>query len=220
MSASWACTSPASPDPESEAGGLILLASGSPRRRELLGLLGVPFRVVVPDVPEGADPLENARAKAWAVAGREGVPAGGAVLGGDTEVLLDGVALGKPADAADARRILTALGGRSHVVETSMVLVTAAGESVVRDRATVHIRPTRDDVIDWYLGTGEWHDRAGAYAIQGAGAVLVEFIEGHPSTVIGLGLPALTAMLDDAGLAPWGVAPPYSVDDPGPEGDT
>jgi septum formation protein len=186
-------------------------------------LLGLPFRVVVSDVPEGADPLANARAKARAVAEREGVPRGGAVLGGDTEVLLDGRALGKPADVADARRMLTALSGRSHVVETAMVLVTAAGEHEVRDRATVHVRPASDAggaVLDWYLATGEWRDRAGAYAVQGAGAVLVERIEGHPSTVIGLSLPALTAMLQEAGLAPWGAAPPYSADDPGPEGDT
>ncbi len=211
---SWACTSPASPeDPR-----LILLASGSPRRRELLGLLGLPFRVVVSDAPEGADPLENARAKARAVAAREGVPPGGAVLGGDTEVLLDGTALGKPAGVDDARRMLSALWGRAHVVETAMVLVTATGEHEVRDRATVHVRGDDVAVREWYLGTGEWHDRAGAYAIQGSGAVLVERIEGHPSTVIGLGLPALAAILGRAGLAPWDA--PYSGDDPGHEGDT
>lgn len=182
---------------------MILLASRSPQRRALLGTLGVPFRVLVSNAPEGTDALENARAKARAVAARAGVPPGGAVLGADTEVVLDGRALGKPADAADARRMLAALGGRAHVVETAMVLVTEAGEREVRDRTTVHVRPLDDAALDWYVGTGEWRERAGAYAIQGAGAALVERIEGDHSTVVGLGLGALATMLDAAGLAPW-----------------
>lgn len=182
---------------------MILLASRSPQRRALLGALGVPFRVLVSNAPEGADALENARAKARAVVERAGVPPGGAVLGADTEVLLEGRALGKPADAAAARRMLAALGGRAHVVETAMVLVSAAGEAGVRDRTTVHVRPLDDAMIDWYVGTGEWRERAGAYAIQGAGAALVERIEGDHSTVVGLGLAALAGMLEAAGLAPW-----------------
>ncbi len=192
-------TSPTS----AEGPGLILLASRSPQRRGLLGSLGVPFRVMVSNAPEGDDALANARAKARAVAERAGVPPGGAVLGADTEVLLDGRALGKPADADDARRMLGALGGRSHVVETAMVLLTGGGEREVRDRTVVHVRPLDDARIDWYVGTGEWRERAGAYAIQGAGAALVERIEGDHSTVVGLGIGALTTMLDAAGLAPW-----------------
>lgn len=182
---------------------MILLASRSPQRRALLGALGVPFRVVVSGAPEGADALDNARAKARAVATRAGVPEGGAVLGADTEVMLGRRALGKPSDAREARRMLGELSGRVHTVETAMVLVTAAGEHEVRDRATVHVRPLSPAQVDWYLGTGEWRERAGGYAIQGAGAALVERVEGDHTTVVGLGLGALGGLLDAAGLAPW-----------------
>jgi len=182
---------------------VIVLASRSPQRRALLASLGVPFRIVVSSAPEGADALENARAKARAAAARAGVPPGGAILGADTEVLLDGRALGKPADAAEARRMLRALAGRSHVVETAMVLLTAVGEREARGRTVVHVRPLCDAELDWYVATGEWRERAGGYAIQGAGAALIARIEGDHSTVVGLGLGALAAMLDAEGLAPW-----------------
>ncbi|WP_217915566.1 Maf family protein [Miltoncostaea marina] len=182
---------------------MILLASRSPQRRALLGLTGVPFRVAVSGVDEGEDPLVNARAKARDVAARLGVPPEGAVLGADTEVLLDGRALGKPADADEAAAMLRALAGRGHVVRTAVHLVTAAAGHDLVDDATVAVRPLGEAEVAWYAGTGEWRDRAGGYAIQGRGATLVARIEGDHSTVVGLPLGALSALLGELGLAPW-----------------
>lgn len=187
-------------------GGLILLASRSPQRRALLGATGVAFRVAVSGVDEGADPLVNARAKARDVAGRLDVPAGGAVLGADTEVLRDGVALGKPSRPDEAAAMLRALSGRAHVVRTALCLITAAGEHDLVDDATVAFRTLGDDLVRWYVATGEWRDRAGGYAVQGSGATLVARIEGDPSTVVGLPLGALAGLLERTGLAPWGRA--------------
>jgi septum formation protein len=182
---------------------VILLASRSPQRRALLGALGVEFRVVASAAAEGEDPVANARAKARAVAARAGVPAGGAVLGADTEVLLDGRALGKPADPAAARTALRALSGRAHVVRTACHLVTAAGERAIADDAEVLFRDLAPAEIDWYVATGEWRDRAGGYAVQGAGAALVRRLTGDPSTVVGLPLGALADLLGELRLAPW-----------------
>jgi septum formation protein len=182
---------------------VILLASRSPQRRALLGALGVEFRVVVSGVAEGSDPLHNARAKARDVVARAGVPEGGAVLGADTEVLLDGRALGKPADADEAMEMLRALAGRDHVVRTAVCLVTAAREHELVDDARVVFRDLDEPSMRWYIGVGEWRDRAGGYAIQGSGATLVRRIEGDPSTIVGLPVGALAAVLERAGLAPW-----------------
>ena len=182
---------------------MILLASRSPQRRALLGALGVEFRVVASRVEEGADPLANARAKAHDAAARAGIPAGGAVLGADTEVLLDGAVLGKPADAAQALAMLRSLSGRVHVVRTAVCLVTGEGEHDVVDDARVTFRLLSEDAMRWYVATGEWRDRAGGYAIQGSGATLVESIEGDHSTIVGLPVGALAEAFEQTGLAPW-----------------
>ncbi len=182
---------------------MILLASRSPQRRALLGALGVEFRVVASQVEEGVDPLANARAKAHDAAARAGVPAGGAVLGADTEVLLDGAVLGKPADAAEALAMLRSLSGRAHVVRTAVCLVTGDGEHDVVDDARVTFRLLSEDAMRWYVATGEWRDRAGGYAIQGSGATLVESIEGDHSTIVGLPVGALAEAFEQTGLAPW-----------------
>jgi septum formation protein len=182
---------------------VILLASRSPQRRALLGALGVDFRVVVSSVEEGADPVENARLKAEDVARRAGIPPGGAVLGADTEVLLDGRALGKAADRDDAESMLRALSGRVHSVVSAVCILGERGARDVRDETLVTFRPLPAALVAWYLDTGEWRDRAGAYAIQGAGAALVERIEGSYATVVGLPVAALGAALEDLGLAPW-----------------
>jgi septum formation protein len=181
---------------------MILLASRSPQRRGLLGELGVDFRVVAPRAEEGEDPLANARAKAREVAARAGIPEGGAVLGADTEVLLDGRALGKPPDAAAARRELAALAGRTHVVRSAICVITQRDEREVLDEARVTFRPLSEAEIEGYVATGEWRDRAGGYAIQGAGAALVERVEGDHSTVVGLPLRRVAALLRELGLAP------------------
>jgi septum formation protein len=197
---------------------VIVLASRSPQRRALLGALGLEYRVAVSGVSEGEDPLGNARAKAEDVAARLGVPAGGAVVGADTEVILDGRALGKPADRAAAAAMLGALGGRAHVVRTGVCVITQRDRAEVCDETRVVFRPLDGPLLDWYLDLGEWRERAGAYAIQGAGAALVERIEGDYTTVVGLPVAALGAALADLGLAPWS-APPAILDaDTGGEG--
>lgn len=182
---------------------MILLASRSPQRRALLGALGVEFQVVVSGVAEGEDPLANARAKAEEVAGRLGVPVGGAVLGADTEVILGGRVFGKPTDRASAARMLAALSGRSHTVRTAVCLITPDDRRELVDETTVVLRVLDDALSRWYLDSGEWHERAGGYAIQGVGAALVERIAGDYTTVVGLPVAALVTALGDLGLAPW-----------------
>lgn len=155
------------------------------------------------DIAEGEDAAANAFGKAQAVADRVGVPRGGAILGADTEVLLEGRALGKPRDAEDAARMLAALSGRDHVVVTALALRTDGGVEQRRAAATVRFRILSDALREWYVARGEWRDRAGGYAIQGAGAALVESVEGEPSTVVGLPVGAVVALLEETGLAPW-----------------
>jgi septum formation protein len=183
---------------------VILLASRSPQRRALLGAMGVGFRVVVSRVEEGADPVANARAKADDVAARVGpLAAGDAVIGADTEVVLDGRALGKAADRGEAEAMLRSLSGRVHSVVSAVSIRTAGERRDVVDETRVTFRPLSDALVRWYLDGGEWRERAGAYAIQGAGAALVERIEGSYATVVGLPVAALGAALEDLGLAPW-----------------
>ena len=147
--------------------------------------------------------MAHARGKAREVAERVGIPAGGAVLGADTEVVLDGAALGKAPDEAAARAMLQSLAGRAHEVMTGLVLITADGEHEAISRAEVRMRQMDDAIITWYLAQGEWQGRAGAYAIQGAGGTLVEGITGEPSTVIGLPVATLADLMKDASLPMW-----------------
>jgi septum formation protein len=183
---------------------VIRLASRSPQRRALLGAMGVEFRVVVSRVEEGADPVANARAKAEDVAARVGpLAAGDAVIGADTEVVLDGRALGKAADRDEAEAMLRALSGRVHSVVSAVFIRTSTATREVCDETRVTFRPLSEGLLEWYLDGGEWRERAGAYAIQGAGAALVERIEGSYATVVGLPVAALGAALEDLGLAPW-----------------
>jgi septum formation protein len=188
----------------------LILASRSPQRRALLALLGVPFRVVASSFEEhgpGRSPLqrvrENALGKARDVATRAGIPPGGAVLGSDTEVVLDGRSLGKPTDREAADAMLRALSGREHVVMTAVVLLADAGERTEVSETAVRVRRLGGGLREWYLDTGEWRDRAGGYAVQGAGGVLVEGLRGDHATVVGLPVALVGRMLEDAGLAPW-----------------
>ena len=169
----------------------MILASGSPQRRAILEQLGIEFRVEVPEVEEltEGDPRElvvdNALRKARAVAGE-------LVLGVDTEVVLGGHVLGKPADERDAARSLRALSGGVHEVMSGIALRDEAmreGTDVVVSR--VRFRSLSSRELDWYLGTGEWQGRAGGYAIQARGAALVEEIEGDYLNVVGLPVAAL-----------------------------
>lgn len=164
---------------------MLTLASGSPQRRSILEQLGVDFRVVVPDVEEvrRGDPrstvVGNALLKARAV---EGEP----VLAADTEVVLDGRVFGKPGDAGEAERFLRRLSGRTHEVWGGLALRRAGEELTAHAMTKVRFRRLERPELDWYLRSGEWRERAGAYAIQGRGALLVEAIEGDFWNVVGL----------------------------------
>jgi septum formation protein len=175
---------------------MIWLASGSPRRRELLGLLGVPFEVAPAAVDERAA-QRPALAKAEAVA-----RPGQVTLAADTMIELAGERIGKPADAADAVAMLHRLAGRDHVVRTEVALVNAAGRALhfaVRSRVTM--RPAAEGAIRAYVATGEPLDRAGGYAIQGGGGALVRSSAGCYSNVVGLPLCHTFFALRKAGVA-------------------
>jgi septum formation protein len=178
----------------------LLLASTSPRRRAILEQLGIPFDVVAPRYEEtnapGADPVglvrEHARGKA------RSVPAGAGdrpVLGVDTAVVLEGEIYGKPAEAGDAERMLERLSGRTHVVISGLCLVTPAWEEIVDASTRVTFRALTPRDLASYIASGEWEGRAGAYAIQGLGAALVERIEGDYLNVVGLPAAALVRIL-------------------------
>jgi septum formation protein len=185
-----------------------VLASGSPRRRQLLELLGIPCRVIpsglderqLPGEDAAAFALRAARDKAIAVAddGR-GLP----VLGSDTVVEVAGVALGKPTDADEAIDMLQRLSGRAHHVHTGVALAVGSRCEALVDTAAVRFLPLDDATIRWYVATGEPLDKAGAYAVQGCGGLLVEGIEGSPSTVIGLPIHRLPELFARCGLDFW-----------------
>ena len=161
----------------------LVLASTSPQRRAILGQLAIPFVAVAPVYEEqpGGDPLEHAAGKARSVDGGEAP-----VLGVDTVVLCGGAVLGKPRDATDAERMLETLAGRSHEVVSGLCLRTEAWEELHTERTTVTFRELTPRDLGHYLAGGEWEGRAGAYAIQGLGASLVERIEGDYLNVVGL----------------------------------
>jgi septum formation protein len=176
----------------------LILASASPRRREILSALRIPFEVVVPEVEELMDGIpeevvvENARRKAAAGLRAAKAAKSAVTLGVDTEVVLGGRLLGKAADRTEACERLEALAGRTHTVLSGIVLLGGAprrGDPVERSgvaRTEVTFRELDRTTLEAYLASGEWHDRAGAYAIQGLGSVLVERVEGDLSNVIGL----------------------------------
>jgi septum formation protein len=176
----------------------LILASRSPQRRAILEQLGVAYRVEAPDVEElmqGAPRTlvrENALRKARAVAAAD------LVLGADTAVVLDGHAFGKPSDAHEAEIFLRRLSGRTHEVMSGIAVREPDGAERT-DVAVTKVRFRRLEAPDlaWYLGTGEWRDRAGAYAIQGRGAALVEEIEGDYWNVVGLPVAALLRLVPD-----------------------
>jgi septum formation protein len=162
----------------------LLLASTSPRRREILQQLGIPFEVVSPRYDETeADPVAHALGKARSVLElADGRP----VLGCDTEVICGGRVYGKPRTAQDAEEMLETLAGKTHEVVSGLALVTPAWEEVHRDVTRVAFRELTPRDIARYVASGEWDGRAGAYAIQGLGASLVERIEGDYLNVVGL----------------------------------
>lgn len=182
---------------------LLILASGSPRRRELLQMLGIPFEVRPSHIPEAPEPGEAPVAYAERLAREKARSVPGAlVLGADTTVLLDGHLLEKPADAADALRMLRTLQGRTHEVITSVALAHHGTVDQATDITRVTFRPADDAYLRAYIATGEPMDKAGAYGIQGYGAALVERIEGDFFGVMGLPLRLVLGLLARAG-APY-----------------
>lgn len=169
----------------------VILASGSPQRREILGRLGIEFEVRVSGVEEliDGDPAEvvlaNALMKARAVA--DEAP-GCLVIGCDTDVVLDGQVIGKPEDEDMARQYLGRLSGRSHTVLSGLAVVGPEPERIRTGVAEskVSFRELGESEVERYLASGEWRGRAGGYAIQGRGSALVAAVEGDVSNVIGL----------------------------------
>ncbi len=179
---------------------VITLASASPRRRELLAMLGIPFEVRPSHIPEEREPGETpiayverlAREKAWSVSGA-------LVLGADTTVLLGDQLLEKPRDAEEALVMLRQLQGRSHEVITSVALVVDNVTRQATDVTAVTFRPAGDALLRAYIATGEPLDKAGAYGIQGYGAALVERIDGDFFGVMGLPVRLVLRLLEEAG---------------------
>lgn len=189
----------------------LVLASGSPRRRELLARLGLEFDVAVSGELEseterlGADPVRAAglasQAKALAVAGMRPEDV---VLGADTIVVLDEKILNKPASPADAHRMLQSLSGRRHRVITAVAVVGGGRRETGHAATDVWFRELTSSEIEWYVRSGEPMDKAGAYGIQGLGAALVERIEGCYSNVVGLPLALTLRLLERFGIRALG----------------
>ena len=177
----------------------LILASQSPRRRELLGLFHIPFTVQVADIDEAMDPSKSpqeevsrvSRLKALAVAGNsEDV-----IIAADTIVVLEGNVLGKPADRRDAIRMLTALSGRDHQVMTGVTVVRGSRILTHTEVTDIHFRSLSQAEILRYVDTGEPMDKAGSYGIQGGAALFVEKMHGDYYNVMGLPVCRLWQML-------------------------
>ena len=169
----------------------LYLASQSPRRTELLTQVGIDHTVVsssYEEPNEGHDsPIEMVKAQALGKARcAVGIPEGGIVLGVDTIVVLDNEVLGKPQDEADARQMLERLSGRSHSVVTGVALLIKGDEVVFHNETKVYFKELAPFEIESYIASGEPMDKAGAYGIQGKGALWVEKIEGSYTNVVGL----------------------------------
>ncbi len=183
-----------------------MLASGSPRRRELLAGLGLRFEVEAADIDESAAFDESpetlvgrlGRAKAEAVAARHPEAL---VVAADTVVVLDGEVLGKPRDREENRSFLERLAGRTHRVVTGHALMLDGRSAVQVERTEVRFRPLEADEIERYLATGEGLDKAGGYAIQGFGAALVPQVNGCYFNVVGLSLATVVACARRLGVA-------------------
>jgi septum formation protein len=188
----------------------LILASASPRRRELLGGLGLRFEVrpaecdetPLPGETPAAMVLRLAREKACRVASElDGEPPGALVLAADTTVVLDGEILGKPLDEDDARRMLARLAGRQHEVLTGLALHQREGGATATalERSRVRMAALGAEEIAWYVASGEPLDKAGSYAVQGLGALFVEAVEGNYTNVVGLPLPAVRRLFGELG---------------------
>ena len=185
----------------------LVLASQSPRRREMLAALGFTLDVRPADVDESVVAGEPARDYALRLAREKARVVGtasGPVVAADTAVVLDGEILGKPRDDEDARRMLRALSDRGHEVVSAVCVRTPELELAEAVASVVFLEPLSDAFIDWYVASGEPHDKAGAYAVQGLASAVVRRVEGSVSSVIGLPLAETLALLARAGVRlPW-----------------
>lgn len=183
----------------------VVLASASPRRRELLALVGIPHRVLAADIDERVHPGEVptahverlAREKAATVAPRA---PDALVIAADTVVVVDGDILGKPRDESEARHALRRLAGRTHTVVTGMACALRGRVAAGVEQVEVTFRPLSDAEVAAYVATGEPLDKAGSYGIQGYGATIVRRIDGDYFAVMGLSLVRLVALLGELGV--------------------
>ena len=182
---------------------ILVLASASPRRAAILTALGIPFRAMTPSVDESLLPGETgaaaaerlARAKAEAV-GPQHLP----IVAADTLVVCDGAVLGKPTSPADAARMLRALGGRTHEVVTGMCLAHGGKARSGLETTAVTFASLSEAEIDWYVATGEPLDKAGAYHVDGRGALFISSVSGSPSNVAGLPVRLMLRLARKAGV--------------------
>jgi len=194
----------------------LILASTSPRRRELLGALGLSFEIQPSDFDEDAVPVGESSPEEWVVTLAAGkalavamqVKESAIVIGADTTVVLDGACLGKPKDPEDACRMLRSLSGRTHTVYTGLAIIQVTngeaqspitdvvGTEVVFDELT-------DEVIEAYVATGEPLDKAGSYGIQGKALSFIPRISGDYFNVVGLPLNRLVSLLKQQGISVW-----------------
>jgi len=187
----------------------IVLASRSPRRRQLLAQIGVPHEVLEVDFDEARLPGEAPRAfverlaRDKAAHARAQVPQGGPLLAADTIVVLDGEIFGKPRDEDDALRMLRALSGRGHEVMTAVAVCDGTRVHSTVSVSRVDFRELGEPECRAYWATGEPADKAGAYAVQGLGAVFIERIDGSYSGVMGLPLFETARLLRQAGVPVW-----------------
>ncbi|MBX3132457.1 MAG: septum formation inhibitor Maf [Gemmatimonadaceae bacterium] len=183
----------------------VILASQSPRRRELLALVGIDHEVMPADINEDVRAGEEAvpyterlaREKAAVIAARHPEAY---VIAADTTVVVDGDIVGKPEDEADAKRMLRRLSGRSHVVCTGIAVAHGARTESAVEQVTVTFRALSDEDIEAYVATGEPMDKAGAYGIQGWGATIVERVEGDYFSVMGLGARRVVELFERMGV--------------------
>lgn len=184
----------------------VILASQSPRRRDLLDLVGIVHEVRPADINEDVHPGEGAAAYTERLAREKAATLArlepdAFVIAADTTVVVDGDILGKPADAVEAQRMLRRLAGRDHIVMTGIAVARGGRIESAVEEVRVVFRPLSDAEISAYVATGEPMDKAGAYGIQGFGATIVERVEGDYFSVMGLGLRRLVALFARHGVA-------------------
>jgi septum formation protein len=184
----------------------LILASSSPRRKEIFELLGLPFEVVSPGLEEVFRPDRTPADEAvnWAVEKARAIhrrEPDAIVIGSDTVIDLEGKTIGKPADHKDAIRILLLLAGRTHTIVTAVAAVFPDGkERIAVETTKVRLRPASMEVLIRYAATGEPLDKAGAYSLQGEGRKLIDSIEGDYLSAVGLPLRAVAGLLREAGI--------------------